>query len=74
MFHLMKVHGADVQEVSFETSRDHFIGRGNTIIEPKSMMQKEGLTGNEGSVLDPIAAIQYRVILKPYETLSLIHI
>ena len=71
MFHLMKVHGADVQEVSFETSRDHFIGRGNTISEPKSMMQKEGLSGNEGSVLDPIVAIQYRVTLKPYETITL---
>ncbi|HSF89390.1 MAG TPA: glucoamylase family protein, partial [Saprospiraceae bacterium] len=71
MFHLMKVHGADVQEVSFETSRDHFIGRGNTISEPKSMMQKQGLSGNEGSVLDPIVSIQYRVTLKPYETITL---
>jgi len=71
MFHLMKVHGVDVQEVSFETSRDHFIGRGNTISDPQSMMQKEGLSGNEGSILDPIVAIQYRVTLKPYETITL---
>ncbi|MBP6680057.1 MAG: hypothetical protein KA166_02630, partial [Saprospiraceae bacterium] len=71
MFHLMKVHGADVTEVTYETSRDHFIGRGNSISHPKSMMQKEGLSGNEGSVLDPIVAIQYRITLKPYETITL---
>ena len=71
MFHLMKAHGADIQEVSYETSRDHFIGRGNTVNHPRVMIQKEGLSGNEGSVLDPIAAIQYRVSLKPYETITL---
>ncbi|MBK9103873.1 MAG: hypothetical protein IPL92_04745 [Saprospiraceae bacterium] len=70
MFHLMKAHGADIQEVSYETSRDHFIGRGNTVNHPRVMIQKEGLSGNEGSVLDPIAAIQYRVTLKPYETIT----
>ena len=71
MFHLMKAHDADVQEVTYETSRDHFIGRGNTIHHPQSMIQREGLSGNEGSVLDPIAAIQYRITLKPYETITL---
>ena len=71
MFHLMKVHGASVNEVTYETSRDHFIGRGQSISHPKSMMQKEGLSGSEGSVLDPVVAIQYRLTLKPYETITL---
>ena len=30
MFHLMAVHGADIAEVSYETDRMRFIGRGNT--------------------------------------------
>ncbi len=71
MFHLMKAHDAEVQEVTYETSRDHFIGRGNTINHPQSMIQRAGLSGNEGSVLDPVAAIQYRITLKPYETITL---
>ncbi len=71
MFHLMKIHGADVQEVSYETSRNQFIGRCNNIGHPQAMIQKEVLSGNEGSVLDPIVAIQYRVTLKPYETITL---
>ena len=49
----------------------NFIGRGNTISEPKAMMQEEGLSGTAGSVFDPIVAIQYRVTLKPYETITL---
>ena len=35
MFHLMAVHGADVGEVSYETDRLQFIGRGKTVVDPK---------------------------------------
>lgn len=66
MFHLMKVHGADAIEVSYETSRDEFIGRGNTIHRPKAIFEQDGLKGHQGSVLDPIVAIQYKIQLKPF--------
>ncbi|HZI52385.1 MAG TPA: cyclic beta 1-2 glucan synthetase, partial [Chitinophagaceae bacterium] len=68
MFHLMKVHGAEVQNVSYETDRSQFIGRGNSIADPKMMRNPETLTGNQGSVLDPIVAIQYRLVLDPHES------
>ena len=71
MFHLMKVHGTTSQEVTYETSRDQFIGRGNTISSPQALTQKESLSGTQGSVLDPIAAIQYRVTIMPYETITI---
>ncbi|HEY3386355.1 MAG TPA: glucoamylase family protein, partial [Saprospiraceae bacterium] len=71
MFHLMKVHGTTPQEIAYETSRDQFIGRGNTISSPQALMQKESLSGTQGSVLDPIAAIQYRVTIMPYETITI---
>ena len=71
MFHLMKVHDADVQQVTYETNRDHFIGRGNIISDPVVMRQSDGLSGSEGSVLDPIVSIQYRITLKPYESVTL---
>ncbi|MEO6328957.1 MAG: glucoamylase family protein, partial [Ginsengibacter sp.] len=54
MFHLMKVHNAEIQQISYETSRDKFIARGNTINNPKAVNQAAGLSGSSGSVLDPI--------------------
>jgi cellobiose phosphorylase len=71
MFHLMKVHGADVENVSFETNRDQFIGRGNIISDPQAMHHTNGLSGKEGSVLDPIVSIQYRIGLDPQESVTL---
>ena len=37
MFHLMAVHGAEIGEVSYETDRMQFIGRGNTVADPQAM-------------------------------------
>ncbi|MDR3714632.1 MAG: glucoamylase family protein [Puia sp.] len=67
MFHLMKAHTADGQEVSYETDRMQFIGRGNTVTDPQSMSQGN-LSGTQGSVLDPIVSIRYRITLNPQET------
>ncbi|MHB8716795.1 MAG: GH36-type glycosyl hydrolase domain-containing protein, partial [Sulfuricaulis sp.] len=64
MFHLMAVHGGDIGEVSYETDRLQFIGRGNTVAAPQSL-NDPALAGGHGSVLDPIAAIRYRVTLDP---------
>ena len=61
MFHLMKVHDAEIKNVSYETDRNKFIGRGNSINNPTAVNQAEGLTGSMGSVLDPIVSIQYHL-------------
>ncbi len=68
MFHLMKVHEAVVENITYETDRDQFIGRGNTINAPKAMQQKDTLSGSSGSVLDPVISIQYRIVIEPQET------
>ena len=34
MFHLMAVHGAEAGEMSYETDRMRFIGRGRTLVAP----------------------------------------
>ena len=70
MFHLMAAHGAEIVEISYETDRMKFIGRGNTITKPDAMKTADAsdnalLSGSEGSVLDPIVAIRYRIILEP---------
>ncbi|MEP6792908.1 MAG: glucoamylase family protein [Saprospiraceae bacterium] len=70
MFHLMKAHGADVEDISYETSRDHFIGRGQIISDPLAMQHSGEFSGSQGSVLDPIVAIRYRMTLKPYESVT----
>ncbi|HSD96723.1 MAG TPA: glucoamylase family protein, partial [Sulfuricaulis sp.] len=71
MFHLMAVHGADSGEISYETDRMQFIGRGNTVAAPQALNGSAALSGNQGSVLDPIAAIRYRITLEPDEAATI---
>ena len=76
MLHLMAVHGAEIGEVSYETDRMQFIGRGNTVADPQAMSWGAGfysgaLSGSEGSVLDPIVAIRYRITLDPEESATI---
>ena len=68
MFHLMKAHGVEIAEVSYETDRMKFIGRGNTIANPAAMNDFEPLTNTQGSVLDPVVAIRYRIFIDADET------
>ena len=71
MFHLMKVHDAEIQHVSYETDRDKFIGRGHTIHEPQVINRSSPLSNSSGSVLDPVVSIQYRFVLQPYESATI---
>jgi cyclic beta-1,2-glucan synthetase len=71
MFHLMAAHGAQIEEISYETDRMRFIGRGNTIANPEAMRNLAPLSGSHGSVLDPIVAIRYRITLDPEESATI---
>ena len=75
MFHLMAVHGADSGEASYETDRMRFIGRGNTVADPQAMSgaadRPRALSGSEGSVLDPIVAIRYRITIEPEKSATI---
>lgn len=73
MMHLVAVRGGESGEVSYETDRMRFIGRGNTLANPQAMtggggLSAHGLSGSEGSVLDPVVAIRCRVALDPGES------
>ncbi len=70
MFHLMATEGKDAEEISFETDRMAFIGHGNSIVNPQAMKPGK-LSGGQGSVLDPIVAIRYRINLEPEETFTI---
>jgi cellobiose phosphorylase len=71
MFHLMTMHGGELREISYETDRLQFIGRGNTIASPQAMKNSSALSGSQGSVLDPIVAIRYQMVLDPEETVNI---
>ena len=71
MFHLMKVHDAVVTNISYQTDRDKFIGRGNSINNPAALNTDTPLDGTYGSVLDPIVSIQYRIILEGNQSVTI---
>jgi len=64
LFHLMDIHGAAVEDISYETDRMQFIGRGKTLAHPRAM-DDDVLSGKQGSVLDPIMSIRYRIVIRP---------
>lgn len=70
MFHQMMARGGDVGQISYETDRMRFIGRRNTLESPAALLDPAPLSGTQGSVLDPIAAIRYQVTLDPGEAAS----
>jgi len=65
LMHSMMVHEAPVLDVSFETDRARFIGRGNTAAAPAALRIDGPLSGAEGSVLDPVVAIRYTITIPP---------
>lgn len=71
MFHLAKINGAGTSSISYETDRNKFIGRGNTLVNPESLNKPEILSGSQGSVLDPIVSVQYRISILPGETATI---
>ena len=68
MIHLMAVHGAEIQKVSYETDRLQFIGRGQGIAHPDAMKNLTSLSGSQGPVLDPVVAIRSQIVLEPQQT------
>jgi cellobiose phosphorylase len=71
MFHLMALHGAESVDVSYETNRMAFIGRGRTAAAPRAMDAAGRLSGSAGSVLDPVVAIRHRITLEPHQTVTI---
>ena len=74
MFHRIVLNELVLDDMSYETDRMRFIGRGNTLVNPQAMRDVAALSGSEGSVLDPIVAIRCRITLDPEQsaTVSLV--
>ncbi len=65
MVHLMAVRDRIESEISFETDRMRFIGRGYSAANPVALQSGEKLSGTQGSVLDPIVAIRHKITFAP---------
>lgn len=70
MFHTLLVSGGTVlRGATFETDRAAFIGRGRTLRNPAALDTPGPLPDRAGLVLDPVAAIRYRVRIEPGATI-----
>ncbi|WP_346237629.1 GH36-type glycosyl hydrolase domain-containing protein [Niabella insulamsoli] len=68
MFFMMQLSGVPQEVVSFESDRMRFIGRTQSLQAPAGAAIEGPLSGTDGSVLDPVAAIKYKITLKPRQT------
>jgi cellobiose phosphorylase len=67
LLHLMVGQGGAQGEISCETDRSKFIGRGGTLANPATMQTSAPLSDTAGSVLDPIISLRRTVTLAPDE-------
>jgi cellobiose phosphorylase len=68
VLHLMVAHGAESGEISCETDRSKFVGRGGTLVRPAAMDRVGPLSDSAGSVLDPVIALRRTVTIPANET------
>ena len=68
LLNFMVGQGGEQGEVSCETDRARFIGRGRTLAEPAALQGIAPLSNTTGSVLDPITALRRTVTLAPHGT------
>ena len=66
LLHLMQVQGVCEGDISCETDRSRFVGRGGSLTNPAAMQTLSPLSNTVGSVLDPIIALRRIVTLPPY--------
>jgi cellobiose phosphorylase len=68
LLHLMVGQGCDLGEISCETDRSRFVGRGGTLASPAALLRASSLSNTSGSVLDPIVSLRRTVALPPHGT------
>jgi cellobiose phosphorylase len=68
LLHLMVGQDGELGEISCETDRSRFTGRGRTLADPAAMQGIAPLSNTAGSVLDPIISLRRTVSLPPHGT------
>ena len=68
LLHLMLGQGSEQGEISCETDRSRFIGRGGSLARPAALQGPSTLSNTVGSVLDPVISLRRTITLPPHET------
>lgn len=68
IFHIMIVEKSRKGEMSFETDRSRFVGRGRTPRDPAAMHGAARLSNTAGAVLDPIVSIRRELQMEAEES------
>ncbi|RDS79541.1 cyclic beta 1-2 glucan synthetase [Dyella monticola] len=74
MCHVMAVHDATIDDISYETDRAKFIGRGRSSVRPLALSRLQShaqLSNTVGAVLDPVVAIRVRITLQPEQSATI---
>jgi len=66
LLHLMQVQGNEQGELSCETDRSRFVGRGGSLACPAAMQSSNALSNTVGSVLDPVISLRRTVVIPPH--------
>ena len=68
LLNLMLVRGDEQGDISCETDRARFVGRGGSLSNPAAMQGIAPLSNTVGSVLDPIVSLRRTIHLRPHQT------
>jgi cyclic beta-1,2-glucan synthetase len=63
--HMAVVEGDEISDLEVETDRSRFIGRGNDIGTPVSVVKDRRLSNSVGTVLDPVFVLRRRLRIPP---------
>lgn len=70
LLHMMVCHEGSVGEISCETDRSKFVGRGRDMVHPEAMQSMGPLSNTVGSVLDPIVSLRRMITIPPNSTVA----
>lgn len=65
LLHLMLADHNQANDISCETDRSRFVGRGHGLSNPVALQQAGALSNSQGSVLDPVVALRRTVVVAP---------
>lgn len=71
LFHMMVVQGDCSRNVSFETDRARFLGRGRSPADAQAVNTDGPLSNTFGAVLDPILSISHAIRLQPGQPVTI---
>ena len=66
-FHTITIEGEKSSPIEYETSRSSFIGRGNSLQNPKCITENIPLTNKSGVMLDPVMSLRANIVIPPQD-------